>query len=91
MGMPFDLIWLAVSAYVVLQVLVMMWSSGKTRVAAALPILVMVPVFAMTIVGFVQENNLWPLLLLFASPVALVYVVVVALVVRLNRKPTGGA
>lgn len=91
MGMPFDLIWLAVSAYVVLQVLVMMWSSGKTRVAAALPILVMVPVFAMTIVGFVQENNLWPLLLLFASPVALVYVVVVALVVRLNRKQTGGA
>ena len=88
MGMPFDVIWLAVPAYVILLVLELVRSTGKTRVAAGLPLVVMIPVFAMTIVGLVQESKLWPLLLLFASPLALVYVAAFALVVRRTSKPT---
>ena len=87
MGMPLDLIWLTIPAYVVVQVVALMRSSGGSRMAAALPLFVMVPVFALTAVGLVQESNLWPLLMLFASPVALVYVIVVALLPRRSGTP----
>lgn len=43
MGMPLDLIWLTIPAYVVVQVIALMRSSSRSRVAAALPLIVMVP------------------------------------------------
>ena len=87
MGMPLDLLWLTVPAYVIIQFLALAWSSRGTRLAAGLPLVVMVPVFAFTIVGLVQESNLWPLLMLFASPVALVYVAVAASLAWRAGKP----
>ena len=78
MGMPLDLIWLTIAAYVVVQVIALMRSSSRSRMAAALPLFVMVPVFIHAAVGLVQGSNLWPLLMLFTSPIALLYVVVVA-------------
>ncbi len=82
MGMPFDLIWLTILAYVVVQVVALMRSSRGSRLAASLPLFVMVPVFVYAAVGLVQGSNLWPLLMLFASPIALLYVAVVALMAR---------
>ncbi len=79
MGFPGDLIWLAVPTYLILQFVVIWRSSGPSHWVAALPLVVMVPVFVLTGVFVAQESNLWPLLLLFASPVALLYVVVVGL------------
>ena len=87
MGMPLDLLWLTIPAYVVVQVVALMRSSGGSRTAAALPLFVMVPVFALTAVALVQESNLWPLLKLFAIPVALLYVAVVALLARRSSTP----
>jgi hypothetical protein len=85
--MPLDLIWLTIPAYVVVQIVALMRSSGGSRVAAVLPLFVMVPVFAHAAVGLVQASNLWPLLMLFASPVALLYVSVVALLARRSGTP----
>ena len=82
MGMPLDLIWLTIPAYVVVQVIALMRSSSGSRMAAALPLFVMVPVFVHAAVGLVQENNLWPLLMLFASPIALLYITLVAVLAR---------
>ena len=87
MGMPLDLLWLTIPAYVVVQVVALMRSSGRSRMAAALPLFVMVPVFVYAAVGLVQESNLWPLLMLFASPVALLYVTVVAFLPRRSSTP----
>jgi hypothetical protein len=87
MGMPLDLLWLTVPAYVILQALVLAWSSGWHRVVAGLPLVVMVPMFAITIVNLARESNLWPLLLLFTSPLALVYVAVAAFMLRWRSKP----
>jgi len=78
MDFPLDLIWLAVPAYIIMQFVVIWRSSGSSRWIAALPLVVMIPVFVLTAVSFAQESNLWPLWLLFASPVALYYVVVIA-------------
>jgi len=80
MGFPLDLIWLAVPAYIIMQFFVIWRSSGSSRWIAALPLVVMIPIFVLTAVGFAQESNLWPLWLLFASPVALYYVVAIAFI-----------
>jgi len=40
MGMPLDLLWLTIPAYVVLQIVALTRSSGGSRVAAALPLFV---------------------------------------------------
>ena len=82
MAMLLDLLWLSVLAYVVMQIIVLRRASGFGRVAAALPLVVMAPIFLLTVYGLVQQSNLWPLWLLFASPVALLYVLIVAFFVR---------
>ena len=86
MGYPDDLIWLAVPAYILLQFVVIWRSSGPSRWVAGLPLVFMVPIFVLTVVAYAQESNLWPLFLLFASPVALLYVVVVAFFVLLKKR-----
>jgi hypothetical protein len=53
--MLLDVLWLSVLAYVVVQVIVLRRASGFGRVAAALPLLVMIPVFVLTIVNLVLE------------------------------------
>ena len=88
MGMPYDLIWLAVPLYVVLQVVAL--KRPGSRVAGAVPLAVMVPVFVATVVGIVQQSNLWPLLLLMASPVAVLYLTVVLLTGRRAGVPHAG-
>ena len=89
MGFPNDLIWLVVPAYIILQFVVIWRSSGPSRWVAALPLVVLVPVFVLTGVAYAQESNLWPLLLLFASPVALLYVVIVGLSLLAAGMPSG--
>ncbi len=76
MGFPLDLIWLVVPAYIILQFVVIWRSTGVSRWVAAAPLVFMVPIVVLTVVGLVQESNLWPLLLIFASPVAFLYVLV---------------
>ncbi len=87
MGMPLDLIWLTVPAYVVLQIVALMRSSGGSRMAAVLPLFVMVPVFVLTAVALVQKSNLWPLWMLFTCPIAMLYVAVAALLARRSSTP----
>ena len=77
-----DFLWLAVPAYIVVQVVVLMWSSGWSRIVAALPLLAMIPIGVITVIALAQGSNMWPFLLLLASPVALLYVVIVAFFVR---------
>jgi len=79
MGMPLDLIWLAVPAYVILQAIFLARSSEGSRAAVAVPLFFMVPVFAYTAFGIATGSNLWPLALLFSSPLALLWVIVAAM------------
>lgn len=72
-------------AYPFLQVLALVRTTGGVRVAAALPLLLMVPVLVWTAVAYSREANLWPLTLIFASPVAVLYLIVVLAVGRRNN------
>jgi hypothetical protein len=76
------LLWLCVAGYAVGQVVALLRTSGQARLAAGLPLVVMLPILAFTVVSLARESNLWPLPLLFASPFALLYVAVVGLFTR---------
>jgi hypothetical protein len=62
-----------------MQIVVLWRASGRSRWVAAAPLVVMVPIYVLAFVGALQggDNNLWPLLLILPSPVALLYVVIV--------------
>ena len=75
-----NLLWLTVPAYLVMQVVVLWRSSGRERLAAGAPLIVMVPAFILSIAGLILNKNLWPLALLLASPLALLYVCIAAFV-----------
>ena len=79
------LLWLSVLAYLVMQIFLLVRPLGGTRGAVALPLIVMVPVLASTVAGMVEQSNLWPLILLLTSPLAFLYLLIVALM-RLNAR-----
>lgn len=88
--MLLNLLWLAFPAYLIMQVVVLRGSSGGARLAAGVPLIFMTLVIAMTIMALAQNSNLWPLLLLFSSPVALLYVGVVFAIQRAAPRPSAG-
>jgi hypothetical protein len=46
------------------------------RFFALIPLLAMGYVLTVTILAFLHESNVWPILLIFAAPVALLYLIV---------------
>jgi hypothetical protein len=89
LAMLLDLWWLVVLAYLALPVIALARLSGGARAAAAAPLVVMIPVAVITAIGLAQASNLWPLLLLLASPLALAYLGVVFLFARKPSSPAG--
>jgi hypothetical protein len=76
---------LAPVAYPILQIIALRKSTGRLRFVAGVPIFVMVPVIWVTIQAFRADSNLWPLFLIFASPVACVWsIVCLAIATRRN-------
>ncbi len=65
----------SVIAYVPLQIYAGIKWSGGWRIAALVPLLLMVPVFVFTAVAFAQESNLWPIVLIFAAPLGTIYLI----------------
>lgn len=79
------LLFLSVPGYVLLQLGLARWTSGGWRKAALVPALLMVPIIGFTVLAFAAQSNLWPLLLLFASPVACLYLIVFAIILVIAR------
>ncbi len=86
MGLPFDLIWLSIPIYLVFQAILLRRTSGVPKWAAVLPMFVMVPVFAITLINFARESNLWPLPILIATPLAMFYVTAIMIQSCLQRR-----
>ena len=70
-GLPFTL-------YVVAQVIALVRLRGAARIWVALPVPFMIWVLYYTFDALAQKANLWPIVLIFTSPVALAYVLAVA-------------
>ncbi len=75
----------AAAAYIPLQLYTLIKWAGRPRRFAMLPLVAMLPVIAWTAVGFAQEKNLWPLVLLFASPFASLYLLGLLFIHRVPR------
>jgi hypothetical protein len=82
---PFDLIFLCVPGYFLLQVALARGTSGWWRRATLLPAVIMVPILAYTVLAFAARSNLWPMLMLLSAPLAFVYLVVLTVILLLRR------
>lgn len=75
----------AALAYPALQVYTALKFPGFWRLAALLPVPAMGYVVIVTIAAFVQQSNLWPILLIFVGPVATVYLALLTVVFFTTR------
>ncbi|MGH6895472.1 MAG: hypothetical protein ACREJ5_02840 [Geminicoccaceae bacterium] len=82
---PLGLIFLCIPAYLVLQIVLVFLTSGGWRKASLAPAVIMIPILAYTVLAFAAQSNLWPLLLLFAAPVACLYLVLLTVILLLGR------
>jgi hypothetical protein len=78
-GLPFTL-------YVIAQVIAVIRLRGQARIWAAVPIPFMVWVLYATLAAFGQNSNLWPIVMIVTSPVALAYVLLAGMVVFVMGK-----
>jgi hypothetical protein len=66
-------VWGGTLGYPILQYLAIKRMSGVWRVFAYLPLIPMAVVIVVTVILLSQESNIWPVVLIFVSPVILVY------------------
>jgi hypothetical protein len=83
--MQINIMWLIVAAYFVVQFYTLTAWRGGWRIAAGVSLIAMLPVAVLTFQGYRDQSNLWPVLLLFAGPPALLYLVVL-MVVRTTKE-----
>lgn len=78
----------SVIGYLVLQLMFALGWRGGWRRAALVPLLVTIPAYIASLSALVAGGNLWPLWIIFASPPALLYLVVLWLLrARAVRTP----
>lgn len=75
-----ELVMLAAPAYFFLQILMAVRYRGRWLVLSLVPLLVMVPLAIHAALAFAAGSDVWPLLLIFAAPVAFTYLLGLALV-----------
>lgn len=75
----------SIPAYACLQLFMMLRYSGGWRIAAGLPLLGMIPLALYTIAGLLMGANLWPLMMLFLTPPAFLYLIGLLVVRLLSR------
>ena len=73
-GLPFTL-------YLIAQAVTLVRLRGAARFWVTVPVPFMLWVLYVTLDAFAQKSNLWPIVMIFASPAALAYVLIVAAVV----------
>ena len=75
----------SVPAYFLLQTLALWRLRGGWRIAAALPAVPMAAIVVQTAFAFLAQSNLFPILLLFGSPPASLYLILLLLIHRVMR------
>ncbi len=77
----------SIPAYFVLQIVLLWRLRDGWRRAVALPVIPMLAAVAYTIYAYKDGSNLFPLVLIFTAPIALIYLLIVLTVRRLDRSP----
>jgi hypothetical protein len=87
-GLLFSLMGLSIPLYLILQAFMLVRLRGGWRKAAMVPLVGMIPLVLFTLFGLLAGANLWPLMLLFLTPVAVCYLVVLWFMKSLMGRPT---
>ena len=82
-------IWGGLLLYPPLQFVAWRRLRGRWRTFAALPATAMIPVLILTALGWFKQSNLWPILLIFVAPPALLYLIVLMILHRVLMPPPG--
>ena len=79
------------TVYVVLQLLAAIAVRGRYRMLVWIPAPFMIGVLLWTIYSYRSGGNLWPIVMIFASPVAIVAVIVLWVALRVVQKREAAA
>ena len=79
---------LSTTAYVVVQLVAIVRTSGWTRVVCLLPLPLMTILLIQSFHAYRADSNLWPILLIFGAPAALLFVTATWLVAEGRRGRT---
>ncbi len=74
-----DLVLMSLPAYVLVQVLLIVMWRGRWRRRAMLPLVVMAGALAVSILALLAGSNMWPIWMILLAPLALLYLIVLAL------------
>lgn len=80
----------SIPGYLALQVYMLARYRDGWRKAAMVPLVLMVPLLAYTLFALLAGSNLWPLMLIFLTPLAFLYLVGMWLL-KFSRRLTGSA
>jgi phosphoglycerol transferase MdoB-like AlkP superfamily enzyme len=64
---------MAIPAYFVVQPMLLLRWGGGWRRAALVPLLLIVPALAFSLFALTQDSNLWPITLIFAAAIGMLY------------------
>jgi len=80
------ILWALFISYPILQVLIVLKTNKWWRIFSILPLLPMAYVIFITIIGYNQSSNLWPIIYLFTAPIAILYLVILFIVYKVVMK-----
>lgn len=82
---------LGFAIYVVLQLVTVVSIKRNWRVIAMLPVPIMIGVLLWTIYAYRSGSNLWPIVMIFASPLAILGVLVIWIAMWIAQKRDGAS
>jgi len=79
------------TVYVIVQSIVAWFTTGRARILVLIPMPMMLLVLIFTFSAYQEASNLWPLLLILLSPIAIVYIIVIWFIqiLRHRRRKAG--
>ena len=80
---------LVIPLYVLVQVVILRQVRGLWRWAAAIPLVGMLPLFVLAAYEYSQQSELWPLMLILSSPIAIVWLLSIAGLFYWTTRRTG--
>ncbi|WP_454780423.1 hypothetical protein [Legionella sp. WA2022007384] len=72
-----QLLFFSIPIYWILQIRLLWTWSGRRRTYACIPLLISLPLLAYTVFALFLGSNLWPLMMLFITPVALLMLIII--------------
>jgi hypothetical protein len=82
----FQLLNLSIPLYWILQITVLLKWSAEWRKVACLPLLISIPLLVYTLYALYMQSNLWPLMMLFITPITLLILLIIMIYKKMHTR-----